>query len=81
MKKKSLYLLVIIVAAILLLILGTTKVNADTEITEGNFKYVITDNNKAKIKKYLGNESNVVIPNETLEGYEIVEISAYEFAI
>lgn len=63
--------------ATVLLVSFPMAVSAETEYTEGDFKYTVWQE-KATITEYIGTASEVEVPS-TLGGYQVTKIGDYVF--
>ena len=59
-------------------VLPTRQITDDAEYTEGDYRYMLYNDDTAAIIEHTGNESEIVIP-ETLGGYKVVTIGSGAF--
>lgn len=57
----------------------STEENSEATLTSGDFAYTLTDTDTASIARYLGSDTDVVIPSE-LDGHTVTDLGGGSFA-
>lgn len=60
------------------IIFNTVPEESKTEFVSGDFRYYLDENSQAVVSRYLGTDSDVVVP-EILDGYTVAEIAPLAF--
>lgn len=64
--------------AVLMIFAAVPLADAAEDITCGDFKYTVLDNNNARITEYTGTDEEIVVPQK-LDSYTATEIDEYTF--